>query len=119
MLNENQLKMFENILLEKKEQLLSATTLSQNIINELRNESTCDDLDYAEVSSDSHNLNSLRNIQLNELKEIKFSLKKIEDKTYGVCEMCDEPIGIRRLKVKPHARFCIECREDYEKGLNK
>jgi len=115
MLKENQLKMFKDILLEKKELLLSGTTLSQNIITELRSESFSDDLDYAEISSDTHNLNSLRNKQLYELKEIDLALLKIEKKTYGICEMCDEKISMQRLKVKPHAKFCIECRENYEK----
>ncbi|WP_258238697.1 TraR/DksA C4-type zinc finger protein [Arcobacter sp. F2176] len=29
--------------------------------------------------------------------------------------MCDEPVGIKRLRAKPHARFCIYCRPIYEK----
>jgi len=119
MLNEKQLKMFEDILLEKKELLLSGTEMSQNIIQELRCESFSDDLDFAEISSDTHNLNTLRNKQLQELKEIDLALVKIKNKTYGTCEMCDDKIGIQRLRVKPHARFCIECRENYEKELNK
>ncbi len=117
MLKENQLEMFKNILLEKKEQLLLETTLGQNIIEELRRESSSDELDYAEISSDSHNLRVLRNKQLQDLKEITLALNKIEKKSYGICEMCDDNIGIKRLKVKPHARFCVECREAYEKDI--
>ena len=116
MLKENQLKMFKDILLEKKDLLLSGTILSQNIINELQCESTSDELDYAEISSDTHNLNTLRNRQLEELKEIDLALLKIENRTYGICEMCDEKIGLERLKVKAHAKFCIECRENFEKN---
>ena len=50
-----------------------------------------------------------------DLKEIDFALQKINNNKYGVCEMCDEEIDINRLKIKPHARFCIRCREIYEK----
>ena len=28
---------------------------------------------------------------------------------YGFCVRCEEPIGFRRLKVKPEAPFCIRC----------
>ncbi len=38
---------------------------------------------------------------------------------YGKCEMCNKQIDIKRLKVKPHARFCISCREVYENNLIK
>ncbi|GAB0172156.1 TraR/DksA C4-type zinc finger protein [Helicobacter trogontum] len=51
-----------------------------------------------------------------EMKEISASLAKFDDGIYGICEMCEDEIGIERLQAKPHARFCINCREIYEKG---
>ena len=119
MLKENQIEILKNLLLEKKDQLLKETTSSKSIIKELLTEPSSDELDFAEVSSDSYNLNLLRDKQLRDLKEIDWALSKIEKKTYGICEMCDDKIGIKRLKVKPHARFCVECREYYEKDLNR
>jgi len=53
--------------------------------------------------------------QKQELKEIEEALKKIEEGRYGICEMCDEPISEERLKIKPHAKYCIICREIIEK----
>lgn len=55
----------------------------------------------------------------NEIKEIQASLLKFEKGSYGICEMCEDDIGIERLQAKPHARFCINCREIYEKKMNK
>ena len=49
-----------------------------------------------------------------ELGEIKHSLEKIKDKTYGICELCSEDIDIARLKIKPFARYCIMCRQIVE-----
>ena len=51
-----------------------------------------------------------------EMKEISASLAKFDDGIYGICEMCEDEIGIKRLQAKPHARFCINCREIYEKS---
>lgn len=51
-----------------------------------------------------------------EMKEISASLAKFDDGIYGICEMCEDEIGIERLQAKPHARFCINCREIYEKS---
>lgn len=114
-LKKEHIQELKNKLLEKKEQLLKESNLSHSIIKELLTEPSYDEVDYAEVSSDSYNLNILREKQLVVLKEIEWALKKIENNTYGVCEMCDSPVGLKRLKVKPHARFCIECREAFEK----
>jgi DnaK suppressor protein len=53
--------------------------------------------------------------QRKELNEIELALDKIKQGTYGICEMCEEPIGKARLEVKNFARFCITCREITEK----
>ncbi|MDA3966958.1 MULTISPECIES: RNA polymerase-binding protein DksA [Helicobacter] len=50
-----------------------------------------------------------------ELELIDRALDKIDDGDYGICEMCDEPISLQRLKAKPHAKYCIVCREIIEK----
>jgi len=57
--------------------------------------------------------------QSRELAEIDFSLSKIENGGYGICEMCEEDISFQRLKVKPHAKYCIVCREIIEKSAKK
>ena len=117
MLKEKQIEDLKNQLLTRKKELLTQIRSSQTVIEELLSETTYDDVDYAEVSSDSYNLNILRNKQVQEIREIELALQKIDNKTYGICEMCDEKIGIKRLKAKPHARFCVDCRPVYEKKI--
>lgn len=56
---------------------------------------------------------------LKEMKEIIASLAKFDNGVYGICEMCEDEIGIDRLQAKPHARFCINCREIHEKDKNR
>ena len=51
-----------------------------------------------------------------ELAEIEAALGKIKAKQYGICEMCEDDIGFQRLKVKPHAKYCIVCRPIVEKN---
>ena len=43
------------------------------------------------------------------------AIKKIEDGSYGTCSMCGVTIPIGRLKAKPFAKFCTECREVFER----
>ena len=41
------------------------------------------------------------------LAEVEAALQRIEDGSYGVCEVCGEPIGAERLSAIPWARLCI------------
>ena len=34
---------------------------------------------------------------------------RLEEGTYGVCEMCGNPIPAERLEVRPEARYCVTC----------
>ena len=43
------------------------------------------------------------------------ALKRIEEKDYGLCELCDETIRLVRLRAVPWARLCIGCKEAEEK----
>jgi RNA polymerase-binding transcription factor DksA len=42
-----------------------------------------------------------------ELDDVERALSKLDDGTYGACEVCGEPIAEARLDAKPAARFCI------------
>jgi len=42
------------------------------------------------------------------LSDIDVALRKIEDGTYGTCEICGKPIGADRLAAIPWARLCID-----------
>jgi len=50
-----------------------------------------------------------RNIKL--LKDITVALKAIDNDSYGICELCGDPISDRRLLAIPSALFCMECQE--------
>ena len=42
------------------------------------------------------------------LDEVQAALLRIEDGSYGVCEICGEPIGAQRLSAIPWTRYCID-----------
>lgn len=44
----------------------------------------------------------------NRLGEVKDALARIESNTYGMCEVCDEPIEEKRLEANPAARTCMK-----------
>ncbi len=110
---------FKSLLLERKEQIIKNIESIQNEIASLRGVDVNDEADYAAISTDRLIDDTITTKQQRELKEIEEALKKIEDGSYGICEMCEEPISIERLKVKPQAKYCIVCREIVEKNRKK
>jgi hypothetical protein len=51
-----------------------------------------------------------------ELAEIDAALARIEDGTYGRCEVCGHAIGFQRLRAVPEARTCVNCSSRREPG---
>ena len=112
--NKQQIDELKIILLERKENILSNINNSRANIDQLKEQEINDELDYAELVSDSFTEGMIANHQIEELKQIEDSLKKIEAGTYGICDMCGVVIPLGRLKAKPFAKFCTECRTVYE-----
>jgi DnaK suppressor protein len=113
---ESELKYFEEILRARKEQIEKNIDGVSSELLSLSELEMNDEGDYAAVSSENMVDSAIESNQKTELMEIELALGKIAAHTYGICEMCEEPIGFSRLKVKPHARYCIDCREISEKN---
>ncbi len=45
------------------------------------------------------------------LRAIEEAIARIRQGTYGVCEVCKQPISKARLEAVPWARHCHECKE--------
>lgn len=67
--------------------------------------------DDAEVSLETRLLD--RDAKL--LREVERALEKVLDKTYGLCEGTDEPIGYARLKLRPWTRYSVTYKEELER----
>jgi RNA polymerase-binding transcription factor len=44
-----------------------------------------------------------------ELGQIAHALHRIDQSSYGTCEVCNRPIATDRLKALPYATRCIAC----------
>jgi len=58
----------------------------------------------ADIAEDSEERKSTLSALEIDYRDIKRALKKIEDGTYGVCEISGEQIEEARLQIKPSAR---------------
>jgi DnaK suppressor protein len=72
----------------------------------------------ADAGSDAYDRDfalSLLSQEQDALYEIDQALKRIEQGTYGICEMSGKPIPRARLEAIPFARFTVECQSQLEK----
>lgn len=51
------------------------------------------------------------------LKQIDRALEKIEENTYGICDISEEEIPRARLEAVPYATMTVKAQEKLEKGL--
>ena len=115
-MQESELKFFKEILEGRKQQINKNINGVNDELNQLNSLELNDEGDHAAVNNNSMIESAIVLQQTQELNEIEVTLGKISSKNYGVCEMCEDDIGFQRLKVKPHAIYCIDCREIVEKS---
>jgi len=120
-----ELELFRKALLEKRRLLVGdVTALEKAALQDSRQDASGDlskmPLDMADIGTDNYeqefNLGLIETEQAT-LNEIDEALERIEKKQFGKCVSCDGLIPKARLKVKPHAKYCIECKRREEKGL--
>ena len=49
------------------------------------------------------------------MKKVDAALERIDSGSYGQCEECSEEIGLKRLRARPTAELCINCKEMLER----
>ena len=103
----------------RKKQILSNISGVNDELNQLNSLELNDDGDHASVGNSSMVESAIVQQQKKELSEIDNALGKIKNNLCGICETCEDEIGFQRLKVKPHAVYCIDCREIVEKSNKK
>lgn len=92
--------------LQKGEETIEGMTDSQEVF--------ADPADRATMESDRTFTLRLRDRELKLIKKIKSALERIEDGSFGICDMCGEDISIERLKARPVTKLCIDCKSRQE-----
>lgn len=48
------------------------------------------------------------------LRKIEAALLRIDNDDFGICQVCEEPIPMKRLEFDPTATRCVDCASDAE-----
>ena len=107
---------FRKILLKEREQIVGEVKQIVESSKEMGQDGIQDIGDEAANIYNKQVLLSLNENERIRLKEVDESLDRIENGTYGVCEECGGPISLKRLEVRPVAKYCVPCLTKLEKG---
>ena len=112
-MNPKQKQYFKQKLIDWKETLLKGST--ETILNLKEDKEVSGD--FADIAS----AESTKSIELRTrdrerklISKIDEALKRIEDNTYGYCEVTGKPIGLKRLEARPIATLSIEAQQIHE-----
>ncbi len=112
-MNPKQKEYFKQKLMLWKETLLKGST--ETILNLKEDKEVSGD--FADIAS----AESTKSIELRTrdrerklINKIDEALKRIENNTYGYCEVTGKPIGLKRLEARPIATLSIEAQQMHE-----
>ena len=74
-----------------------------------------DEMDTASSEVNLQFTGRLREREQGLLAKIETALRKIDEGDYGECVSCGEDIGVKRLRARPVAELCIDCKSEQEK----
>jgi DnaK suppressor protein len=99
----------EDIAKSLKTRLSELTGRVAEIESELRKPLSADSEERATDLENQDALVSIKNSEIQEIRQVQGALKRIAEGTYGVCVQCGADIDPKRLKALPIAARCISC----------
>jgi DnaK suppressor protein len=124
-LTTKELEHYRELLTEKLKEILgNVNHIESEALKTSRQDSSGDlssmPIHMADIGSDNYEQEFALGLMDSERKivqEIYEALKRIQNKTYGICEGTGEPIPKSRLDGIPWTRYCVQYSEMVEKGL--
>ena len=107
---------FKKRLVEWKNEIVESNSKALYLSNTDDEISAPDMVDQASSQTEKTIEMRTLNRQIKLLSKIDKAIKKINNDTYGYCEETGEPIGLKRLIVRPIATLSIEAQEKHEKN---
>lgn len=112
-LTKKKLDEFRKLLLSRKEDLVKEALSSLGGMTEMK-EVHADLTDQASAEADRDFLLRIRDRERKLILKIQEAIDRIDQGTFGICEVCGEPISEERLLARPVTTQCIECKTDME-----
>lgn len=99
-----------------EDQLADLVKKADSTVSELLalDNNLADFIDQATADTDRNFNLRIRDRESKLIKKIKTSLDRIDNGTYGICQLCGDDISMKRLMARPVTTYCIECKTRME-----
>jgi DnaK suppressor protein len=114
-LDKKTLQRLKKTLLKEREEIIGGVKQIYESSKEIGQDGIQDIGDEAANIYNKQILLSLNENERLRLQEVDEALDRIQNETYGICEECGGPIGLKRLEVRPVAKYCVPCKTKLEK----
>ena len=114
-MNKRDLQKFKKLLTEQREEILGNARRALSGDIHVDPDDFPDEIDTASSEVNLQFTGRLREREQGLLSKIDAALEKIDAGEYGECRSCGEDIGVKRLRARPVAELCIECKSEQEK----
>jgi DnaK suppressor protein len=114
-MKEDTLIKFKSLLLNRRREMLEQVAHLEFERDEL-GQHFIESIDSAQKENLARLIHKLDERGKEEITEIELALTKMSSGRYGICELCDKSIPIKRLKVLPATRLCRICAQNYEEA---
>jgi DnaK suppressor protein len=113
-MNKKEREQFRRMLQQKKESIVRKLSELTNESKEMETNVAQDVVDKAETSYTKEFLLSLSDADREQLLLIDEALKRLDRNEFGICQLCHQEIGRKRLEAIPWTPYCIDCQEKAE-----
>ena len=110
------LKKLKEVLVRRRDALRKAMAGDLSQLREFRDTGPGDVLDAAVDTAQDEINSQLLEVESRELEQIEEALERLSEGTFGLCEVCEKPIPLKRLQALPYATECIDCKRKSETG---
>ena len=102
-------------LMEKRRQLLAQLEGGLSRTNQFPSDGMGGDLlDLAQDHEEIESSFQIAEIESSAVDAIENAIERLDEGTYGLCEVCGQPIPPARLRVLPSAALCVRCKQSEE-----
>lgn len=112
MLNDSSLEAVKHNLNKK---LVELEERARSAARHLSSLHSSDSAEQAQERENDDVLAAIKQESIEEIRDIRKALQRIDEGEYGVCARCEGAIPQARLKVLPYATLCIKCAEEDER----
>ena len=113
-MDRKRLATFRRKLERERDELSALLVRTESASRGLGDKKRGDEGEEAAISYHRDLLHSQSHTGRSQLRLVTTALVRLDNREFGICEECGQPISLKRLEAVPWTPFCRDCQEENE-----